>query len=105
MAILIFEVLQRGEERLTHEEQIHVLTEKLGGMPFDDVQFKGGSHYTNPLNLAGELEDGSYLLFIKDTKTGIDPEVYEASAEIRRWLLGHRHDTSYEAIEKYKGRH
>ena len=101
--VKIFELLQRGVD-LTVEERINVITTKFKGLTLDTVEFIGGTTYSNPIHLAGALTDGSYLLFV-DEKDSDPYTVYKASPEIRVWLLNHRHNTSYGAIEEYRGRH
>lgn len=104
--VKIFEMLQRGEERLTNEEKIHFLATKFKNLTFEEVEFVWGSTYTNPIHLASALTDGSYVLFIEEPKKGVlNARVLSANAEIRNWLRSHRENTSYGAIEEYLGRH
>ena len=100
--IYLFEITPEGE-RITAELRQEAI-EKLSDLTLADVEFKGGTIYTNPLHLASDLVDGSFVLFIEFDKEKHRITTIEASAELRNQLRYDRRNTSYGAISNYIGR-
>ncbi|MBR3322753.1 hypothetical protein IKG13_01690 [Candidatus Saccharibacteria bacterium] len=100
--IYLFEITPEGE-RLTVESRQEAI-EKLSNLTLTDVEFRGGTIYTNPLHLASDLVDGSYILFVEFDKKEHLITPIKASAELRNWLRYDRRNTSYGAISNFIGR-
>ncbi len=105
--INLFEITPEGE-RITaklRQEAIEKLSDlTLSDLTLADVEFKGGTIYTNPLHLASDLVDGSYILFVEFDKKEHLITPIKASAELRNWLRYNRRNTSYGAISNFIGR-
>lgn len=100
--IYLFEITPKGE-RLTIESRQEAIG-LIEGCTLSDVEFRGGTIYNNPLHLASDLVDGSYVLFIEFDKSNHTITPIKASADLRNWLRYDRHNTSYGAISNYIGR-
>lgn len=100
--VYVFEITPEGE-RLTVESRQEVI-ERLPNLTLSDVEFRGGTIYTNPLHLASDLEDGSYIIFIEFDKGEHRITPIKASADLRNWLRYDRRNTSYGAVSNFIGR-
>ena len=96
----VFEISPKGET-LTASKRDQLRDTMLNHL--SDVTFDGGTTYCNPLHLASELErNDSYILFIEPDRPYDDRlKLIDVTTELINWLRGHRHETSYGAIEAY----